>query len=161
MLEAQVVALADSVAYDNHDLQDGLEAGILTRDALQDVDLWCEAEGAVLHRHSEIGEELTQKRVVASLIDMFVSDAIESSGESIAGSGVASALDATRQEGALVCFSTALNSRQAALQQFLFDSLYMDYRVVRVTKTPTSCAQTKTVYSTGMDTTVQSILMVP
>lgn len=56
LLEAQAVEVADSIAYDNHDLQDGLEAGILAPGELKQVELWREAEQAALGRHGALPE---------------------------------------------------------------------------------------------------------
>jgi dGTPase len=133
LLEAQVVALADSIAYDNHDLQDGLEAGILTPQGLDDVELWREAEQAVGRRQDDLSQDMLRKRAVAFLIDLFVTDAIAWTASQLEKRGISSWRDAKAQQENVVGFSPALQSRKDALEEFLYDALYMDYRVVRAT----------------------------
>ena len=133
LLEAQVVDAADSIAYDNHDLQDGLEAGILILRDLAKLELWQEAERSVRQRHKELPEVLFCKQAVRYLVDRFVSDAVTCSGAQIESSGVRSWRDVSRQEGNLIRFSAALEVHKEALEQHLYETLYMDHRVVRAT----------------------------
>ncbi len=133
LLEAQVVDVADAIAYDNHDLQDGLEAGILTRARLQAVPLWREAEQAARARHGELDEAMLCKQAIRHLINRFVTDVVGRSRAEIARLAIASPADATRQEANVVGFSGDLREQMAGLEEFLYASLYQDYRVVRVT----------------------------
>jgi dGTPase len=133
LLEAQVVEVADSIAYDNHDLQDGLEAGILVREELRAVELWQEAENALRERYGDLGESLFCKQVVRHLIDRFVTDAVRSSQAEIERSGTAARRDAGCRTGNLIRFSGDLEAHKGALEQFLYNALYMDHRVVRAT----------------------------
>jgi len=133
LLEAQAVEVADSIAYDNHDLQDGLEAGILLREGLAEVALWHEAEHFVAVRYGAVAEPMFCKQVVRHLIDRFVTDAVKSSQAEIEESGITSWRDVASQKGHLIRFSSDLEERKAALEQFLYDALYMDHRVVRAT----------------------------
>lgn len=133
LLEAQVVEVADSIAYDNHDLQDGLEAGVLAREELEDVELWQEAEEAARERYGALTWSLFCKQVVRLLIDRFVTDAVRSSQAEIEASQITSWRDASRRRGNLVRFSGDLEERKRALEEFLYNALYMDHRVVRIT----------------------------
>jgi len=133
LLEAQVVEAADSIAYDNHDLQDGLEAGILVPEELEGVELWREAECATRARYGGLTGSMFCKQVVRLLIDRFVTDAVSSSQAEIGASGVAAWADVGRRTGNLIRFSRDLEERKSALEQFLYSALYMDHRVVRVT----------------------------
>ncbi len=133
LLEAQAVEVADSIAYDNHDLQDGLEAGILDAGELQQVDLWREAEQVVLDRYGEIPQDQQTKQAIRYLIDLLVTDVVECSRSLIEERAISSWGDVVRQEGNLVRFSDGLEARKRALEDFLHESLYKDYRVVRMT----------------------------
>jgi dGTPase len=133
LLEAQVVELADSIAYDNHDLQDGLEARILTRSRLGEVDLWGEAEQAVKERYGRLNGSQLCKQAIRYLVNRLVTDAVESSTREIESRGLASWQDARRQDVNVVGLSHELNTRKSALEDFLYEVLYADYRVLRLT----------------------------
>jgi dGTPase len=133
LLEGQVVALADSIAYDNHDLLDGLEAGILTLEALQGVELWTEAEQAARAACGQLSEGQVCQETVRRLIDMFVTDVIESSQAEMGRRRITSWQDAVRQDDDTIRFSPGTEEKKAVLEDFLFQTLYRDYRVVRAT----------------------------
>jgi len=133
LLEAQVVELADSIAYDNHDLQDGLEARILTPAKLSEVSLWQEAEEAVRHRYGRLDTAQLCRQAIRYLINRLVTDAIECSLRQIESQGMASWQDARRQEANAVRLSPELDERKGQLEDFLYKILYADYRVLRLT----------------------------
>ncbi|MCK4375307.1 MAG: hypothetical protein KAX19_08260, partial [Candidatus Brocadiae bacterium] len=114
-------------------LQDGLEAGILTPRKLQGLDLWQEVEGAVRQRYGDLSEPLRCRQAIRHLIDRFVTDVVECTGREIESRGIVSWRDALRQEDNVVRFSREVKARKDALEEFLHQTLYMDYRVVRVT----------------------------
>jgi dGTPase len=133
LLEAQVVEAADSIAYDNHDLQDGLEAGILTFEDLACIRLWADAEQVVEARHGGLDPIQRGNQVVRHLIDQFVTDVIDATAAEIRSRGLGSVEDVrARGEGVLRC-SADLATAKAELERFLYERLYQDYRVVRVT----------------------------
>jgi dGTPase len=133
LLEAQVVAAADSIAYDNHDIQDGLEAGILTDAMLQDVELWREAAASVRPASGGDAEDLAHRQAVRYLINLFVTDVIDHSSRAIEARGVRSWRDVGAQEAVLIGCTPGLARKKDALETFLHEALYRDYRVVRVT----------------------------
>ncbi|MFO8008772.1 MAG: deoxyguanosinetriphosphate triphosphohydrolase [Candidatus Brocadiia bacterium] len=133
LLEAQVVAVADSIAYDNHDLQDGLEAGILQVEQLAKVDLWREAEGSVSERFGPLSGEQLAGQAVRYLIDLFVTDVVRTTRDEIRDRRLSSVEDVRSQPDVVVHFSAQLQSRKDALEEFLFDRLYQNYKVVQVT----------------------------
>ncbi len=137
LLEAQAVAVSDSIAYDNHDLQDGLEAGILQPEALMELELVREATGAVTRRRGELPETMLFRCAVGYLIDRFVTDAVSFSSRRIQEAGVGSWQEAKESDAALISFSPELSEPKSSLEDFLHDTLYRDYRVVRVTNSVT------------------------
>jgi dGTPase len=133
LLEAQVVEVADSIAYDNHDLQDGLEAGILTPAQLGELALWQEAERAARERWGRLTGPESAGQAIRYLIDRFVTDAVESSRAAVESAGVTSWRDVQQQDVNVVGFSGELQGMKDELEEFLHRALYMDHRVVRVT----------------------------
>jgi dGTPase len=133
VLEAQVVELADSIAYNNHDLQDGLDAGILSREMLRGLGLWRDAEAAALESYADLGSEDLCKQAVRCLIDRFVTDVVECTARQIEHRALSSWQDATRLDGNTVRCSPELAEQRDELEDFLLSTLYRDHRVVRVT----------------------------
>ncbi len=133
LLEGQAVEAADSIAYDGHDLQDGLEAGILTPAKLAAVDLWREATDAVATTYGDLDDDMLTRQAVRYLINLFVTDVIDTARARIAERGIAGPRDACRLGENVVAFSASLAGRKEALEDFLHGTLYRDYRVVRVT----------------------------
>jgi len=132
-LEGQVVEAADSIAYDNHDLLDGLDAGILTPEKLRQVELWQQAERAVHSRHGGLPKAMLAKQAVRFLIDLFVTDLIEQTERELKRRGIGSCADVRAQPDNVVRFSPALEEKKAALEEFLHGALYRHYRVMRLT----------------------------
>ena len=133
LLEGQLVEVADAIAYDNHDLLDGLEANILTLAALSGVPLWREAQEAVTAEKGHLAEHDLCAQVVRHLIDTFVTDVVSFSNRRIQELGITSWQDALAQEGSVIGFGPQLQEKKADLEDALFRTLYRDYRVVRAT----------------------------
>ena len=123
-LEAQVAALADDIAYDNHDIDDGLRSGVLNREALLEVPLVARHWDAVEARHPGVSLDRKLRAVVRDQIGTMVADLIAETQRRVAQSGVCS-LDDVRNAGVpLVGFSDAMASEERQLKQFLYRNLY-------------------------------------
>ena len=133
VLEGQAVAVGDSIAYDNHDLLDGLDSGILTIGGLRQVALWRRAEEAVGRTWAGLPEEQLGKQSVRYLINLFVTDAIRTASAEIERLAISSWRDVKAQKGGILRFGDELAASKNELQEFLFATLYRDYRVMRVT----------------------------
>lgn len=139
-LEAQVVDLADSTAYDMHDLEDGLMAGMFTEDQLeQDVALWCGARESVELRHpgflgSTNDSNLRVKRIANELIKICINDLITCSSKSLAESGVRSAAEVADHPGRLIRHSGEIHAETAELQKFLHANFYRHPHLVELTR---------------------------
>jgi dGTPase len=130
--EAQVAALSDDIAYDNHDIDDGFRAGLFTLDDLRDVPLIGEALAEVRKSNRPIEDSRAIHEAVRRLIDRMVTDVVAETKRRIAESGVASA-DAVRGSvAALVAFSDDMREREKGLRAFLFERMYRHYRVNRM-----------------------------
>lgn len=131
-LETQVVDIADEIAYNNHDIDDGLTSGLLNEEGLKKVKLWSKAEQEVLRRHKMIKPSFKKYQIVRLLIDMQVTDLIEETARRIKNSGAASLNDCRSLGYKLVGFSKEMESLRLPLRDFLMENLYQNYRVVRM-----------------------------
>jgi dGTPase len=131
-LEAQVVDAADRIAYNTHDLDDGLTSGLLDWDDLREVELWRDASGRVLARYPDLDAGRLRYHTVRSLIDLAVTDLLASSIERLADVAPADAAEARAHGARLVAPSPELERKQAELARYLFRNFYNEYRVRRM-----------------------------
>ena len=123
-LEAQVAAAADDIAYDNHDIDDGVRAGLLRLDELVEVPIVRRHWDDVERRHPEVSQEKKLRALVRDQIGTMVGDLIAETQRRIAGSGV-DTCDAVRSAGKqLAGFSAGLAEEERELKRFLYERLY-------------------------------------
>jgi len=131
-LEAQVAAVADDIAYDNHDIDDGLRAGLLELDELIEIPIvrrhWDEIE----RRHPGLSTGKRLRALVRDQIGTMVGDLITETRERIAETGVASPDDIRSAGRQLAGFSSALSEEERALKHFLYTRLYNAAELVPV-----------------------------
>jgi len=133
VLEAQAVEVADEIAYNNHDLDDGLTAHLLTRRELDDVEAWALAARHVESSQSELPQKIRDRQIIIYLINTQVTDLVETSAARLADLGIASVEDVRSAGHRLLGFSDTVRRRKAELEAFLQEKLYHHYRVVRMT----------------------------
>src|SRR5437899_11354010 len=102
LLEAQVVDAADSLAYDTHDLDDALSAGLISPGDLEEVEFWRKAEVGVSQRHQALGPEQFQATMVRALINWQVTDLLEHTRQRLRQESIATVEDVRRAPKALV-----------------------------------------------------------
>ncbi|HVL77925.1 MAG TPA: deoxyguanosinetriphosphate triphosphohydrolase [Sphingomicrobium sp.] len=123
-LEAQVAAIADDIAYDNHDIDDGLRAGILKLDELVELPIIARQWKAIEKRHPGLSDDKKLRALVRDLIGTMVGDVLEETRQRIADAGV-DTIDEVRAAGRqLAGFSGALAAEERDLKRFLYDRLY-------------------------------------
>ena len=123
-LEAQVAAIADDIAYDNHDIDDGLRAGLLDIGELIELPLVGRHWAAIGERHPGIAIDRRQRALVRDQIGTMVGDVLVETRRRVAETGVET-IDDVRAAGiALVGFSQAMAAEERALKRFLYDRLY-------------------------------------
>src|SRR6056297_527584 len=132
-LEAQVTNLADEIAYNNHDVDDGLRAEFITIGQLREVALFREQHDEVMGRWPDLSARRTIHEVIRRMINRQVVDLVETSRAAIAAAGPAT-IDDVRQAGeSLVRSSAAMREQHLELKRFLREHLYRHYRVHRMT----------------------------
>lgn len=131
-LEAQLTNLADEIAYNNHDIDDGLRSGLLAVEQLQEVGLYARFSAEVQKQFPGIGGRRAINETVRRMINALVVDLIESSRANIAAAGVAS-IDDVRNAPPLIAFSEAMKAEAQELKRFLRKNLYQHYQVNRMT----------------------------
>ena len=124
-LEAQVANLADELTYCSHDLDDGLDCGLLDeRNLLREVELFAEAARAVKKEYGELPDEIRRYSIIRVIIDQQISDVVKTSEKLILKSGIHSADDARRQAKPLINYSARRRRMNAALRRYLYKNLY-------------------------------------
>lgn len=131
-LEAQLANIADEIAYNNHDVDDGLRAEMLAIEDLAQLDLFAEAYDEVHGCWPQLDQRRLVHEVIRRMINSLVGDLIDSSHERLAASRPAD-IDAVRQAGhPLIALSETMRGRNLELKRFLREHLYQDYRVQRM-----------------------------
>jgi len=132
-LEAQIAALADDIAYNNHDIDDGLRAGLFSIEALKEVPL----AGPVLSRVEKKypGLELSRliHETVRRMINLMVTDLLEETRTRLADANSQSAQEIRELGTPTAVFSDEMQKNDKALKKFLFSSMYRHDRVNRMT----------------------------
>ena len=135
-LEAQLANLADEIAYNAHDIDDGVRSGLLTQDQLAAVPLFAQHRAAALHEHPRLAEPAMGRRLLYESIRRMLSaqvyDVIAATRAALAAAAPADA-DAARRLAPLVCFGDAMRAQSTALKRFLFANLYRHPQVVETT----------------------------
>ncbi len=131
-LEAQLIDLADEIAYNNHDIDDGIKSGYINLEQLDEVKLWKKTFDQIYNNYK--GEE--KKRVVyktiSTLINLLIKDISATTLSNIEKYGVKDYRDLRLLETPVVAFSQEMKEQNRELKRFLFENLYRDYRVEKM-----------------------------
>jgi dGTPase len=123
-LEAQVAAIADDVAYDNHDIDDGLRAGLLQIDELAELPIVKDLWGAIADRHPGISLEKRQRALVRDMIGTMVGDVLSETERRVRESRAETIDDVRAAARPLAGFSDTLAAEERELKRFLYARLY-------------------------------------
>ncbi|MFM0520599.1 deoxyguanosinetriphosphate triphosphohydrolase [Caballeronia jiangsuensis] len=130
-LEAQIANVADEIAYNNHDVDDGLRSGLITLDQLSEVSLWHTHFDAARADYPDIEGRRLIHETIRRIINTLIVDLIEATGRNLERVAPQS-LDAVRNAPTLVAHSDEVAAQAAQLKRFLFKNLYRHYRVMRM-----------------------------
>src|SRR5215471_15026928 len=124
-LEAQIANLADEITYYSHDLDDGLDSGLLSEEKLtRDVRVWAHAARLVKKEHGALPDECRRYFTIRTIIDMQVKDVVGNSEQLIANAGVQSADDVRRFANPLIQYSAERRAENIGLRKYLYKNLY-------------------------------------
>jgi len=132
MLEIQVVDIADEIAYDNHDLDDGITSGLIKEEDLKKVRLWHDHDLEIRRRHPHIKDEIRKYQVIRSLINAQVTDVVDQTGSKIKRFKIQKPHDVVKIPERIVVCSKDMQASRMPMREFLTARLYQHYRVVRM-----------------------------
>jgi dGTPase len=130
-MEAQVVDLADEIAYYSHDIDDGLASRILSEELLLKLSIW---KFIKVYNKSDTQLDIEQRRyhIVKNIINFLVTDLIENTKTRIQDFSIKSYDDVRRSKERIVCFSGSVDKEKNQLRDFLFENFYRHYRIMRM-----------------------------
>jgi dGTPase len=123
-LEAQIAAVSDDIAYDNHDIDDGIRAGLLTLDQLLELPFVAKRFEAICSRYPDHSRDRLLPELVREQIGVMVNDVIETTRSNIASERVETVDDVRATGKPLGGFSTELAERERTLKTFMYANLY-------------------------------------
>ncbi|MES2049243.1 MAG: deoxyguanosinetriphosphate triphosphohydrolase [Pseudomonadota bacterium] len=131
-LEAQLTNLADEIAYNNHDIDDGLRSGLLQESMLLELDFYARHRHAVDAAYPSISGRRAISETIRRMINELIVDLIQTS-ESRIAEFAPSSVDQVRQMESMIAFSDRMYQEAKILKQFLRENLYRHYLVNRMT----------------------------
>ena len=131
-LEAQLANLADEIAYNNHDIDDGLRSGLLTLEQMQAVPIFARHYAQVMQDWPALQSRRAIAETIRRMINTLITDVAQTTAAALAKAAPASA-DAARRCGPLVAFSPEIRQEADVLKKFLFENLYRHFKVMRMT----------------------------
>jgi len=137
ILEIQVVDVADEIAYDNHDLDDGITSGLIKESDLKNLKFWAQKrkyvdKQAARSGHPKMKSEIRKYQIIRSLINDQVSDIISQTEANIKRYRIRNIRDVVKMPERLVTFSGSMRALREPMRGFLIKNLYQHYRVVRM-----------------------------
>jgi dGTPase len=130
--EAQAAALADDIAYDAHDIDDGLRAGLFALEDVASVPLVARIVADIRAEHPRLESDRLVHELVRRLIGVMVEDVIAEAGRRIAAAKPQSAADVRHAERPMIGFSASMAESDAAIKGFLYPRMYRHDRIARV-----------------------------
>ncbi|MDH5300271.1 MAG: deoxyguanosinetriphosphate triphosphohydrolase [Gammaproteobacteria bacterium] len=132
-LEAQLANFADEIAYNNHDVDDGLRSKLITPTQLREIELFRRHYDAVVSRYPDVSERRTIHETVRRMINEVVNDLVATTSQNLRDCAPLNIDDVRNAKQPLVGFSPAIREQTQLLKRFLRHNLYSHYRVYRMT----------------------------
>ena len=132
-LECQLANLADEIAYNTSDLDDGLRSGILEPAEVMKLEVVQLALANLRNlENPDLHDSLTRSRIIRKLVGLEVSDTMQTTAANIEAAGIRSLAELRQQPGNIASYSDTLTRCNIELKRYLFDNFYRNYRVVRM-----------------------------
>ena len=131
-LEAQIINLADEIAYNNHDIDDGVESNFIQREELLEIPLWKEVFGHVEKKYPDATIQAKTYTAISSLIGLLIQDVVAQTERNIAEHAIETGEDVRRFGKELVSYSPSIQKESDLLKEFLHKRLYRHWRVERM-----------------------------
>jgi len=132
LLEIQAVDIADEIAYDNHDLDDGIKSGLIKEEDLKIIQTWREKDKEIKKIHPGIKDEIRKYQIIRSLINSQVTDLINNTEANIKKLKIRTPYDIAKAPVRILCMSKEMQAKRMPMREFLMEKLYRHYRVVRM-----------------------------
>lgn len=130
-LEAQISNLADEMAYNAHDLEDGLRATLFTPWELGKLEIWQQLQD-LIGWDGKAFDELNRRKVIRELIGLTMEDVLRTTGENLKIAGIDSAEALQTHDQNVVNYSAEMAGKVRQLKDFLYERMYNHYRLVRM-----------------------------
>jgi dGTPase len=132
-LEAQLANFADEIAYNNHDVDDGIRAGLITLEELAEIPLFARYDEVVRRQYPALAGRRLVNEILRRMINHLVGDLIETSAARLRAAGVSSAAEVRSLSAPLIGFGEETHELNQSLKSFLRERLYKHYKVRRMT----------------------------
>jgi dGTPase len=131
-LECQLVNLADEIAYNCHDVDDGLASDVLKEEELNEVTLWHDIAREVKKQYLHLSPSQRRHQIVRMIINFEVTDLLCETNKKIQKYQIKSVEDVRNAGENIICFSSSTKKLNSQLKMFLFDKMYRHYRMIRM-----------------------------
>jgi len=131
-IEGQIINYADEIAYNNHDIDDGLKSGYITLEMLDKIDLWHEVSGKVRETYPAIDDKRLVFQTISALIGVLIGDLCAMVANNLSSFDIKTVDDLRRVNKQVVYFSDDITGKNIALKKFLFQKLYRHHKVEKM-----------------------------
>ncbi len=131
-LEAQIVNLADEIAYNCHDIEDGLRSGFFDEYDMNELELWRDVTGAINSKYPSLDKDTFKYQCIRFLIDIFIRDLVQTTEQTLERNCFRSPGEIVVHPRPAVRFSEELETKKLALNRFLFSRFYTHYMILRM-----------------------------
>lgn len=131
-LEAQIIDLADEIAYNNHDIDDGLMAGYINLKQLEQIELWQETWELVDEKYPGLDEMRHILQTISYLIGALINDLVSATSQQLVDNTISDVSSVRNYKINLVCLSPEMARKNSELKSFLYTKLYRHYKVERM-----------------------------
>jgi len=131
-IEAQLINFADEIAYNNHDIDDGLKAGYIKLAQLREVEVWSEVYDGVEAKYPGIDPGRKMYQTISALIGIYIADLTATTLKNLEAGGIGTLEDLRRVNRQVVGLSPELSGKNRQLKRFLMENLYRHYKVERM-----------------------------